>query len=82
MAGSQPGNLLWANVLILVGDLLNAYAGSSARGGFLTNSFWLVMALGWTAFYTGVILTGRRKVPSAARESQPEGAAQNTATPA
>lgn len=82
VAGFQPGNLLWANVLILVGDLLNAYAGSSARGGFLTNSFWLVMALGWTVFYIGVILTGRRKAPAAARESQPESAAQNRVTSA
>jgi hypothetical protein len=82
VAGFHPGNLLWANVLILVGDLLNAYAGSSARGGLLTNSFWLVMALGWTAFYAGVILTGRRKVPAVARESRPEGAARDTITSA
>ena len=80
VAGFHPGNLLWANVLILVGDLLNAYAGSSARGGFLTNSFWLVMALGWTAFYAGVILTGRRKVPGVVREIQPESTVEKTVT--
>ncbi|HEV2580888.1 MAG TPA: hypothetical protein VGT44_08555 [Ktedonobacteraceae bacterium] len=77
-AGFQPGNLLWANVLILVGDLLNAYAGSSARGGLLVNSFWLVMALGWITFYAGVILIGRRRARATTPASQQ--ATQNTVT--
>lgn len=80
VAGFHPGNLLWANILILVGDLLNAAAGTSAKFFGLESSFWLVMALGWTAFYAGVILTGRRKVPSAAHESRPEAAVDKSAT--
>lgn len=80
VAGFHPGNLLWANILILVGDLLNAAAGTSAKFFGLESSFWLVMALGWTAFYAGVILTGRRKVPSAARESRPEAPVDKSAT--
>jgi hypothetical protein len=77
-AGFQPGNLLWGNVLILVGDLLNAYAGSSARGGLLVNSFWLVMTLGWIAFYAGVILIGRRRAAAAPPASQTGGATKDT----
>ncbi len=65
VAGFDPRNLLWANILILVGDLLNAAAGTSARAFGLESSFWLIMALGWIAFFTGVVLTGKRKVPAA-----------------
>jgi hypothetical protein len=78
VAGFHPGNLLWANVLILVGASIIAYAGASARVGFLVNSFWLFMALGWVGFYAGVVLTGRRKVPAVTPASQPEGAAHDT----
>ncbi|HEY3991432.1 MAG TPA: hypothetical protein VGM01_01010 [Ktedonobacteraceae bacterium] len=71
VAGFQPGNLLWANVLILVGALFNAAAGTLARVFGLSSSFWLVMALGWIIFYLGVLLTSKRKtvVPSAAAQS-------------
>jgi hypothetical protein len=55
----NQGHLLWANVLILAGDLLNAAAGTSARLG-LNNVFWLIMASGWLVFFTGVLLTGHR----------------------
>jgi len=65
VAGFDPRDLLWANVLILVGDLLNAAAGTSARFFNLESSFWLIMALGWVAFFTGVLLTGKRKAPVA-----------------
>jgi hypothetical protein len=39
----RASNLLWANVLILVGEMLNALAGSLARFFGLESSFWLVM---------------------------------------
>ena len=55
-------NFLWANILILLGDLLNAVAGSTARFFSLQGSFWLVMALGWIVFFTGVLLASRRSV--------------------
>lgn len=61
VAGFHPRNLLLANVLILVGDLFNAVAGTLARAFGLSSSFWLIMALGWTIFYLGVLLTSRRK---------------------
>ncbi|HLX58757.1 MAG TPA: hypothetical protein VKR83_17190 [Ktedonobacteraceae bacterium] len=64
VAGFNPGNLLWANVLILVGDLLNAAAGTTARAFGLSSSFWLVMAAGWIVFFIGVLLTGRRAAAS------------------
>lgn len=61
IAGFQTKHLLWANLLILSGDLFNAAAGSLARAFGLSSSFWLIMALGWIIFYAGVLLTGRRK---------------------
>jgi len=61
VAGFRPGNLLWANVLILAGALLNAAAGSFARFFGVENTFWLIMAAGWIVFFTGVLLTSRRK---------------------
>ena len=64
VAGFNPGNLLWANVLILIGDALNAAAGTLARFFGLASSFWLIMAFGWIAFFTGVLLTGRRAAVS------------------
>jgi hypothetical protein len=72
VAGFTPGNLLWANVLILAGALFNAAAGTLARVFGLASSFWLVMALGWIIFYLGVLLTGKRRAPAAhARPVQP-----------
>src|SRR5947209_3227396 len=47
--------LLWGNVLILAGDLINAAAGTTARLG-VKNIFWLVMTLGWIVFFIGVML--------------------------
>ena len=64
--GFHPGTLLWANLLILAGDLFNAAAGTLARTLGLSSSFWLIMAVGWVVFYTGVLLTGRRKRGNAA----------------
>jgi hypothetical protein len=56
---TQASNLLRTNVLIMVGDLLNGYAGSSARLG-TQGTFWLIMSIGWTVFFVGVLLAGRR----------------------
>ncbi len=53
-------SLLWANVLILAGDIINALAGTTARLG-VKNIFWLIMALGWTFFFIGVVLASRPK---------------------
>ena len=61
VAGFQTKHLLWANLLILAGDLFNAAAGSLARAFGLSSSFWLIMALGWIIFYAGVLLTSQRK---------------------
>jgi hypothetical protein len=60
VAGFHSGNLLWANVFILIGDLLNAYAGTNARAFGQSGSFWLVMAAGWIVFFIGVLLTNKR----------------------
>ena len=78
VAGFHPGNLLWANLLILAGALFNAAAGTLARAFGLSSSFWLVMALGWIIFYMGVLLIGRRRPAS----DQPEEStrAQKSAT--
>jgi hypothetical protein len=70
VAGIQTINLLWANVLILVGDLLNAAAGTLARGFGLQSSFWVIQAFGWTVFFAGVLIAGRR--PATARQASPE----------
>ena len=66
VAGFRPVNLLWANVLILVGDLLNAYAGANARVFGQSGSFWLVMSAGWIVFFIGVLLASRRSASSRA----------------
>jgi hypothetical protein len=70
VAGIQTINLLWANVLILVGDLLNAAAGSLARFFGLQSSFWIIQALGWTAFFAGVLIASHR--PATAEQPRPE----------
>lgn len=62
--GIQTVNLLWANVLILAGDLLNAVAGTLARFLGVQGTFWLIMAVGWMIFFSGVILTSRRSRPA------------------
>jgi hypothetical protein len=73
ISGFHPKNLLWANVLILAGDLCNAAAGTLSRVFGLSSSFWLIMALGWIVFYLGVLLTGQRKRVT----SQPEQLAES-----
>jgi hypothetical protein len=80
VAGLQTLNLLWGNVLILIGTLLDAAAGSLARFLGLQSTFWLVMAVGWIVFFCGVMLTGRRSTSQKSAEvppaSSPEAARQ------
>ena len=57
-------HLLLANVLILVGDILNAVAGTTARLG-VKNIFWLIMVLGWAVFFVGVLLASRPRIHAA-----------------
>lgn len=70
VAGIQTINLLWANVLILIGDLLNAAAGTLARGFGLQSSFWIIQAVGWTVFFAGVLVASRR--PTTAQQASSE----------
>ncbi len=60
LAGFRTSNILWANMLILAGDMLNAGAGTVARVLGFESGFWVVMALGWLVFFAGVLLTSRR----------------------
>lgn len=60
VAGLRASSLLWANVLILSGALLNGAAGTLARFTGLETLFWLIMAVGWLVFFTGVLLTSHR----------------------
>ena len=60
-AGSlYTSKFLWANVLIVIGDLFNGVAGGGLRIFGLEGSFWLIMAVGWTVFFMGVLLASRR----------------------
>jgi hypothetical protein len=70
VAGIQTINLLWANVLILVGDLLNGLAGGLPRFFGLEGSFWIIQTFGWIVLFTGVLLASRR--PATARQASSE----------
>jgi hypothetical protein len=72
IAGLRTSNLWWANVLILIGDLLNGIAGSMARFLSIQSTFWLIMAVGWSVFFAGVLLTSRRssQAPTPAGNTQ------------
>lgn len=59
-AGFQTFNLVLANVLILVGALINGAAGTLARFLSVESLFWAIMAIGWIVFFVGVLYTGRR----------------------
>jgi hypothetical protein len=59
-ANFYTSNFLWANVLIVVGVLLIAYAGGDVRVFGLEGSFWLIMAVGWAVLFAGVLLASRR----------------------
>ncbi|GCE13834.1 hypothetical protein [Tengunoibacter tsumagoiensis] len=60
LAGLGTSTILWANILILSGALLDASAGSFARLLNLQSDFWLIMAVGWIILFAGVLLAGRR----------------------
>ena len=62
IADLRSSNLLWGNILILTGDIVNAVAGTLARILGLQSAFWVIMALGWVVFFVGVLLASRRTV--------------------
>jgi hypothetical protein len=59
IGGIRTSNVLWANVFIFVGAMLNATAGTLAATG-IQSVFWLVMAIGWIVLFIGVLLASRR----------------------
>lgn len=61
---THTSNVLWTNVFILIGEILNAVAGSLARFMGVENIFWLIMALGWIVLFIGVLLASRRSSTS------------------
>ncbi|MBO0778819.1 MAG: hypothetical protein J2P37_08320 [Ktedonobacteraceae bacterium] len=60
LGGLRTRNVLWANVLILGGALLDAAAGTLARTLGLESAFWLIMAVGWIVLFAGVVLASQR----------------------
>ncbi|GAC1406374.1 MAG: hypothetical protein NVSMB49_25970 [Ktedonobacteraceae bacterium] len=70
VAGFRTSNILWANVLILAGDLINAGAGTVARTLGIESGFWILMALGWIVFFVGVLLASRRPVTTNAEPAK------------
>lgn len=71
----RTSNVLWANILILAGAILNAAAGTLARLLGVQNTFWLIMAVGWIVLFVGVLLANRRS-SSARSSTAPQEAAQ------
>lgn len=65
-------HLLWANVLILAGALIIAFAGTNARLGG-RNIFWLIMTFGWIVFFIGVLLASYRRSRTVTPESGSQG---------
>lgn len=59
-AGFNTFNLVLANVLILVGALTDAAAGTLARFLGVEGLFWAIMAVGWIIFFVGVLYTSKR----------------------
>jgi len=72
MGGMRTSNVLWANIFILVGAILNATAGTLARFLGVQNTFWLIMAIGWIVLFVGVLLANRRTSPTKASEAPKE----------
>ncbi len=60
LAGLRTSTILWANLCIFGGAVLNGTAGSLARVLGQENSFWLIMAAGWIVLFIGVLLANRR----------------------
>ncbi|HZO74411.1 MAG TPA: hypothetical protein VFB60_19565 [Ktedonobacteraceae bacterium] len=71
----RTSNVLWANILILAGAILNAAAGTLARLLGVQNTFWLIMAVGWIVLFVGVLLANRRS-SSSRSSAAPREAAQ------
>jgi hypothetical protein len=76
ISGTRTSNVLWANILILIGALLNAAAGSLARILGIQSTFWLVMAAGWIVLFAGVLVASRRSYPVRSAISTKEEVAQ------
>ncbi|MBV9708480.1 MAG: hypothetical protein JO125_13835, partial [Chloroflexi bacterium] len=70
IGGLSTKNILWANMLILCGDLLNAAAGSLARFFNFDIAFWLIMAVGWVVFFIGVVFASRRSLKKEREENK------------
>lgn len=70
MGTLQTSNILRANIFILAGDLINALAGTMARGLGIDQTFWLIMAAGWIVFFVGVLFASRRSRTLAANETK------------
>ena len=60
MGDMKTINILRANICIFIGAILNAAAGTMARVLGISNTFWLIMALGWIVLFIGVLLAGHR----------------------
>jgi hypothetical protein len=60
MGDMKTINILRANICIFIGAILNAAAGTMARVLGISNTFWLIMALGWIVLFMGVLLAGHR----------------------
>lgn len=72
MGGTRTSNVLWANIFILGGAILNATAGALARFLGVQNTFWLIMAIGWIVLFVGVLLANRRTSPAKSSEAPKE----------
>lgn len=60
LAGGRTSNIVWANIFIFAGAVLNGAAGSLARFLGIQSIFWLIMAAGWIVLFAGVALASRR----------------------
>lgn len=60
MGSMKTSTILWANVFIFIGAILNGLAGSLARFLGVDSIFWLIMAVGWIVLFLGVLLAGHR----------------------
>lgn len=79
LAGFQTYNLVIANVLILLGAIIEGLAGSMARFQIVGSFFWVIMAIGWITFFVGVLYTSRR--PRAIPQSAQSDAEQHVTHP-
>ncbi len=74
VGGMRTSNVLWANIFILAGAILNATAGTLARFLGVQNTFWLIMAVGWIVLFVGVLLANRRTSSSKSSAASQEAA--------